>query len=148
MITAPSWIQPLSRAECEVILARNHVGRLAYRGRRHVDIEPLGYVYHDGVVTMRTSPGAKVETLAHEPYVAFEVDEVEGPFRWRSVVVRGTVYRAEPTGSDRERAAYAKSVRALRAVDPGAFEAGDRAAFRDVILRLHIAEISGRAATQ
>ncbi len=44
--TAPR-IRTLGREECAQILARNHVGRIAYADGG-VEIEPLNYVYHDG----------------------------------------------------------------------------------------------------
>ena len=37
----------LSREECEELLARHHLGRLAYARGRELEIEPLHYVYHD-----------------------------------------------------------------------------------------------------
>ena len=79
----------LSREECEAILARNNVGRIAYAHAARVDIEPINYVYADGWIYCRTSRGAKVAIIEHQPWVAFEVDEVTALFDWRSVVVRG-----------------------------------------------------------
>src|SRR5688572_26845124 len=66
----------LDDAETEAILARNHVGRLAFTFKDKVDIEPLSYVYAGGVINFRTAPGTKLEVLLHQPSVAFEVDEV------------------------------------------------------------------------
>ena len=44
----------------------------------------------------RTSPGTKLTTVQHHPWVAFEVDEVHARASWQSVVVRGTIYFLEP----------------------------------------------------
>src|SRR5271169_1022659 len=85
-------IRDLSRDECETILARHHVGRIAFASPARVDIEPINYVYADGWVYCRTSRGTKVAIIQHHRWVAFEVDEVVGLFDWRSVVVRGGVY--------------------------------------------------------
>src|SRR5208283_2213797 len=82
-------IRDLSREECEAILARNNVGRIAYAHAARVDIEPINYVFADGWIYCRTSRGAKVAIIEHPPWVAFEVDEVDALFDWRSVVVRG-----------------------------------------------------------
>ena len=73
---------------CLALLARNHVGRLAYAHHSHVQIEPLNYVYADGWLYGRTSPGAKLDATGESWWpVAFEVDEIDSLFSWRSVVV-------------------------------------------------------------
>ena len=139
-------IRDLDRATAEAILARNHVGRLAFNLERQVDIEPIGYVYAGGVINFRTSPGTKLEALRHQYAAAFEVDEIVGPFSWQSVVVHGTVYRVTPEGSAHDRKAYAEAREALERAYPGALGPADPAGFRTVILQLHIGTITGRAA--
>lgn len=57
---------------------RNRVGRLAFSFRDRVDIEPLHYVFRGGWLYGRPSPGSKLQTLRHNPWVAFEVDEIDG----------------------------------------------------------------------
>ena len=74
----------LSRDDAIALLARNHVGRLAYAFRDRVDVEPISYVLDDAWLYARTSPGAKLTTQQHHPFVAFEVDEVAGPLSWAS----------------------------------------------------------------
>ena len=81
--SAPTF-RELPRDECDALLARNHVGRVAFSFHDRVDLEPVHYVYAEGWIHGRTAPGAKVAVLRHHPWVAFEVDEVEGLFRWRS----------------------------------------------------------------
>lgn len=136
----------LDRAEMEAILARHNVGRLAFTFRDRVDIEPIHYVYADGVINCRTAPGTKMEVLAHHPWVAFEVDEGEGVFSWRSVVAKGTAYVGEADGSEHDRQSYARAVEALRRLLPETLTAQDPVAFRSVILRIHVTELTGRAA--
>lgn len=82
----------LSDAEARALLARNHVGRLAYVVNDHVDIEPVHYVASESWIYVRSARGTKLDAFEHRPYVAFEVDEVDGTFDWRSVVARGTIY--------------------------------------------------------
>jgi hypothetical protein len=137
----------LSREESEAILTRNHVGRVAYADAARVHIEPIGYVYAEGVVNCRTSPGHKLEVLAHFPYVSFEVDEVEGPFSWRSVVATGTAYHADPEGSPHEREAHTRAVELFRRVIPETLTDTDPTPFRNVVLRIHIAHMTGREAS-
>ena len=93
----PPLIRELRRQEIETILTRNHVGRIAYVLNERVDIEPINYVYGDGWIYCRTSPGTKVAAIQQRRRVAFEVDESDGRFHWRSVVVHGQVDFRRPT---------------------------------------------------
>ena len=74
----------LSEANARALLARNHIGRLAFSYRDRVDIQPIHYVYDQEWLFGRTGMGSKLVMLAHHPWCAFEVDEVHGPFHWRS----------------------------------------------------------------
>jgi nitroimidazol reductase NimA-like FMN-containing flavoprotein (pyridoxamine 5'-phosphate oxidase superfamily) len=132
----------LTDAECRELLARNHVGRVAYQIREQVNIVPLGYVYHGEWLACRTQEGSKVSVLRQSPYVAFEVDEVEGLFDWQSVVVQGSWYEEDLPTSGRE-----ETLRALRAVAPEVLTPDDPTPFRDVLFRIHIRDITGRAAS-
>ena len=136
----------LSRSECDALLARNHVGRLAFAFHDRVDIQPIHYVYDAGWLFGRTSEGAKLATLEHNRWIAFEVDEVRGPFDWASVVVQGTFHRIDPAGSTSDRAAAARAVRLLRGIVPGTFTADDPAGFRTVLFRIAVGELTGRMA--
>jgi nitroimidazol reductase NimA-like FMN-containing flavoprotein (pyridoxamine 5'-phosphate oxidase superfamily) len=80
----------LHRHEIDALLGRNNVGRIAFTFHDRVDIEPINYVYSWGWLYGRTSKGAKLDTIAHNRWVAFEVDEVKGLFDWQSVVVKGS----------------------------------------------------------
>lgn len=142
----PPTFHDLDAADIERLLARNHVGRLAYSFHNRVDIEPLHYVYAGGVIYLRTGPGSKLETLAHSPWVAFEVDEVDGLFDWRSVVVHGTVYFLEDAGAAAAREAYRIAVEHLRTVTPNALAAGDATPRRSNVLEIHPETMTGRAA--
>jgi hypothetical protein len=140
-------IRALDRAECEQILARNHVGRLAYAWQNHVDIEPLHYVFHDGWIYGRTSHGAKMEAVGYTWWpVAFEVDEVEELFRWRSVVVHGGFYVLPEDGSERQADEWEQGVALLRTLLPETLTADDPVSFRTVVFRMAVQEVTGREA--
>lgn len=137
----------MEREEAEELLATSYVGRVAFSFHDRVDIEPIGYVYEDGWIYCRTSPGTKVTTLEHHPWVAFEVDEVTGPFDWRSVVVHGTFYRLEESGVPTERARYERALALFRASLPATLTARDPVPFRSIVCGIHCDSIVGRAAT-
>jgi nitroimidazol reductase NimA-like FMN-containing flavoprotein (pyridoxamine 5'-phosphate oxidase superfamily) len=144
--TSKVEFRAVEREEAEAILARNQVGRLAFTFKDRVDIQPVSYAYTDGVINFRTAPGAKLEVLLHQPSVAFEVDEVRGPYDWRSVVVYGTVYIAEPEGSRYDIEAHEAAMAAIRQASPEALGPDDPAPFRTVLVRLHVFRIEGREA--
>jgi len=144
-VTHPTF-RDLAPSDVDALLARNHVGRIAYSFHDRVDIEPISYVHADGVVYFRTALGSKLATIAHAPWVAFEVDEVSGPFDWRSVVAHGTVYVLEDAGSSITRAAYRLAVQHLRSLIPHALDAEDPTPDRTIVLRMELASVTGREA--
>jgi nitroimidazol reductase NimA-like FMN-containing flavoprotein (pyridoxamine 5'-phosphate oxidase superfamily) len=123
------------------------VGRIAYTFRDRVDVEPINYVYRDGWIYLRTGPGSKLNTLARHPWVAFEVDEVDGPFDWRSVVVHSTVYELTPGGTEAQARVYDEAVELLRGLIPETFTEEDPVPHRNVILRMKVDEVSGRVSS-
>jgi uncharacterized protein len=125
------------------MLARHSVGRVAFVQHNRVDVEPLNYAFVDGWIYGRTSPGRKMDAVAHQHHVAFEIDEVFGPFDWRSVVVHGGWYRME-TAPPAELRGWERGVEALRALVPGSLTKDDPVPFRTVVFRIHVAEITGR----
>jgi hypothetical protein len=135
----------LTRTECETLLNKYHVARLAYTFHDRVDVEPIGYVFSRGGLVFRTAPGSKFETLRHHPWVALEVDEVQDLFNWRSVVVHGTMYTLTDVGNGAEAASYHAAVKALRKVMPDALKPGDPTPFRSVVIRMECEQIVGRA---
>ena len=139
-------ISPMPHPEAVALLQRNHIGRLAYSFHDRVDIEPISYVYEDGWIYARTSPGTKLTTVQHHPYVAFEIDEVQGRFDWRSVVVHGTIYFMDPTRSGPERDAYDKALEVLRAADADALTEADATPHRQVLFRIRADDLTGRMA--
>lgn len=130
------------------MLRRNHVGRMAFAFGGRVDIVPIHYVYSGGWVYGRTSFGPKLFTLKHNQWVALEVDEIEGLFDWRSVVVHGGLYLLDADRPPREVAARRRAIRLLRALVPDTLRASDPVPFRDILFRIHVDELSGRAAQQ
>jgi nitroimidazol reductase NimA-like FMN-containing flavoprotein (pyridoxamine 5'-phosphate oxidase superfamily) len=151
MKTAKKQLRPtfhdLTRAQCDALLVRNRVGRIAFTFRDRVDIEPVHYVYAKGWLHGRTSPGTKIATLRHHPWIAFEVDETKGLYDWRSVVVHGVVHLPDRDGSPDDSAAYESTLQLIRKLEPLALETGDPTPTRQVLFRVHVDEVTGRAAS-
>lgn len=134
----------LSPEESRALLARHRVGRIAYAYRQRVDIEPLHYALDGDWLYLRTQHGTKLTMLAHQPWVAVEVDEVRDLFDWTSVVVHGSVQRLDEADDG---ARHAHAVTVFRRVVPAAFSADDPTPERDVLLRVHLDHVEGRSAT-
>ena len=145
--TAAPRFRSLSRSEIDALLARNHVGRMAYARGSHIDIEPMHYVYANGWLYGRTSSGRKLEVAAREWWpVAFEVDEVDDVFTWRSAVIHGGFYTLDPQGADWEREEAAKATELLRRLVPGTLTDDDPVPSRNILFRIAVQEVTGRAA--
>lgn len=145
--TAKPEIRDLSANEVKTLLRRNHVGRIAFSFRDSVDVRPVHYVWKNGWLFGRTSPGDKLITLRHNQWVAFEVDEISGPFDWASVIVRGTFYRLDPEGSVHDVLLYKRALRAVREQAPHALRSNDPVAFRSELFGITIDSATGRSST-
>lgn len=136
----------LTPDDSAAVLARNHVGRLAFWNGKTVDIEPLGYVADGHWLFMRSAPGTKLSVIAHHPYVAFEVDEIDGPFDWRSVVAHGTIYLLPADGAPITQKQLHQAVEAIRTAMPAAFTPADPVPERQIVYGLHVDRLDGRMA--
>ena len=145
MTTAQPVFRTLSDAESRSLLARHRVGRIAYSLHDRVDIEPVHYVYDGGWIFGRTSVGAKLATLAHRPWCAFEVDEVHGMFDWTSVVAKGSFHLLDPERGSPD--TYGRALELMSTLVPHTFLPGDPAPHRSVLFGVFIQEIEGRSAS-
>jgi nitroimidazol reductase NimA-like FMN-containing flavoprotein (pyridoxamine 5'-phosphate oxidase superfamily) len=91
-----------SRERVEEILCQTQVGRLGTVSGDGVPmIKPVNFLYHKGRIYFHSAKeGEKIEHLASNPHVCFEVDEAveyvpamdspcEGSFLYRSVILAG-----------------------------------------------------------
>jgi uncharacterized protein len=152
MITMTPSAKPefrqMSREEVYDLLARNHIGRMAYARGNRIDIEPMHYVYSDGWLYGRTSRGVKLKTTGESWWpVAFEVDEIDALFEWRSAVVHGGFYTLSENGPAWEREERQRAIELLRTLVPATFTPDDPVPTRDVVFRIAVQEVSGRKAT-
>jgi hypothetical protein len=142
--TVTPLIRALAEEESLAMLARHHVGRIAFSFRDRVDIQPIHYFLDGKWLYGRTSTGSKFSTLAHNPWCAFEVDEVRDLFDWDSVVVKGPLELLDPETASPD--AYDRGLQLMRSLVPETFTSGDPAPHRLILLRLHASELTGRCA--
>ncbi len=92
-------LEILTSDECDRLLARGVIGRIAFVAAGEPVILPVNYRYHRGMIVLRTGRGEKLDAAGLAAPCAFEVDDWDEATRqgW-SVVVRGTmeeVYRPD-----------------------------------------------------
>jgi nitroimidazol reductase NimA-like FMN-containing flavoprotein (pyridoxamine 5'-phosphate oxidase superfamily) len=145
-VTKPLSIVELSREAGLRLLSEHHIGRIAFTFRDRVDIEPISYVYADGWIYARTSPGTKLTTVSHHPFVAFEIDDIRNASDWRSVVVHGTIYFIDPKRGEDDRTLYEQAVEHLRTLDANALTEDDSAPHRQQVFRIYVDEVTARSA--
>jgi len=133
--------------ECLEVLARNNVGRLAFSFHDAVDIRPINYVQDNGWIFGRTARSEKLTTLRHNQWVAFEVDEIEGPYNWKSVIARGSFYQTDPGGSTRDVSFHERAIAGIKKQNPLAFTDEDPTGSRTEVFAIHIDSLTGRSST-
>jgi len=141
----PLTIVELSREAGLRLLAEHTIGRIAFTFRDRVDIEPISYVYADGWIYARTSPGTKLTVVSHHPFVAFEIDDIRSPTDWRSVVVHGTIYFINPERGAEDLAAHAEALRQLRTLDADILTENDASPHRVQLFRIYVDEVTARS---
>jgi len=93
-------ITRLSSEEARRLLEAGRVGRLGcvYEGAPYV--VPVNYVTDGENVLIHSLSGRKIEALRANPRACLQVDEVDDPCHWRSVIAFGTF---EELSDSRER---------------------------------------------
>lgn len=137
-------VRSLTVAESQALLDRSHVGRIAFSWRDRVDIEPINYVSAGAWIFGRTSPGTKLTSLLHQPWCAFEVDDVRGEFEWSSVVVKGKFYILDPEVGSPD--VYERALCSLREANPAMFTDGDPVPSRNILFGIFVDHASGKGA--
>lgn len=140
---APEFVD-LDAADIRAVLTRNYVGRLAFCSMGQPEIRPLHYVVSEGRIYGRTAVGAKFAQMGNLPArVAFEVDEIDALFQWKSVIAHGEFTVLSPDGPDSEE--WWRAVQLLRRLVKGTFTDEDPVPERDLIFRINIIAMTGRA---
>jgi uncharacterized protein len=127
----------LTPDEIDQMLHRHSVGRLAVAANDRPYVIPIAYAYDGSSVYAYSGPGRKIDVMREQPVVCFEVDEVQGPGEWRSVVAEGRFEEVTSEAARREALALLKITNgsAARALSPNG---------RGVIFRIRLTERSGR----
>jgi nitroimidazol reductase NimA-like FMN-containing flavoprotein (pyridoxamine 5'-phosphate oxidase superfamily) len=100
----------LNSADIDAVLGRRRYGRLGFTLDGEVYVIPINYAY-DGQRLYGQAPigspgglpgGTKVRGMRQNPNVAFEVDEIQDPAHWRSVLVQGRFHELHDPAERRQ----------------------------------------------
>ena len=139
-------IRDLSRREFEALLTKHHVGRLGISFHDRVRVELANYAYHKGWIYARTEQGSDLASMQHHPWAAFEVDEIDGMYDWRTVEVSGSIELIAKGSAFARSSVFETAVQLMRTVVPAVLTSNDPIPERVQILRIHVDEIRGREA--
>jgi nitroimidazol reductase NimA-like FMN-containing flavoprotein (pyridoxamine 5'-phosphate oxidase superfamily) len=128
----------LSQDEIAQLLQRHRVGRIGCSANDRPYIVPINYVYQCDAIYAYSMPGRKINIMREQPLVSFEVDEIDGPSNWRSVIAEG-VYE-ELTESERSSLAKRLLVNGFGTLVSRGLDASSPI----VLFRIRITELSGR----
>lgn len=136
----------LPATDSRSVLARNHLGRLAFTFRDRVDIRPISYNFRKDWIFGRTAPGEKILTIRHHRWVAFQVDEVESDRNWVSVIVHGPLYLLDEAEGQEQTELQERAMAAVKEMDPVAFTEEDPVPERSILFGIAVEHITGREA--
>jgi nitroimidazol reductase NimA-like FMN-containing flavoprotein (pyridoxamine 5'-phosphate oxidase superfamily) len=92
----------LSPEEIDRFLQQKRIGRLGTTGDGKVYITPVAYAYDGVYVYFVSHEGLKVRLLRRHPMACLEIDDIQSPVSWRSVLVHG-IYEEVTDEAERER---------------------------------------------
>src|SRR5262249_38442606 len=83
-------IGKLGDGDSLAILRQGTLGRLGCIAAGWPYVVPVNYFFDGKDIYIHTLPGKKLDALRANPRVCFQVDEIEDPYNWRSVIAYGT----------------------------------------------------------
>lgn len=91
------FIQEMTRNECCEILTRSHLARLGCVQDRQPYVTPFCFVFQDPYLYALATQGQKVDWMRANPRVCVELDQIDAPDRWYSIVIFGHYEELPPT---------------------------------------------------
>ncbi|HEY5883323.1 MAG TPA: pyridoxamine 5'-phosphate oxidase family protein [Pyrinomonadaceae bacterium] len=141
----------MSRSECEEVLNRANVGRLACARDNQPYVVPINFAFDDPYLYGFTTLGQKVEWMRSNPLVCFEVDEVTNQSEWTSIVGFGRYEELpdQPDYAETRKRAYACLQKRVMWWEPAFVSPGHRHqphSLTPIVYRIHIDILTGHRA--
>jgi len=146
-------IRELTKQASLDLLTRVHLGRLAVAKANQPYVFPIHFAYRENSLYCATTVGQKIEWMRENPLVAIEVDEIDSPQQWESVIVSGRYEELADTPETRDMRQLAWSLLQERKLwwEPGYAKTIVRGAERPMVplyFRIHIERMTGRRASR
>jgi hypothetical protein len=82
-------VNEMTEKQCGAFLASAFLGRLGCSLDNQPYVVPIYFAYEPGYIYVLSTFGRKVEWMRANPKVCIEVDEIENPSQWTSVIANG-----------------------------------------------------------
>ena len=128
------------------LLTRHHVGRMAFSLHDRLSIVLANYLFSDGWIYSRMEMGSELVTRLHNRWVAFEVDEVDGLYDWRTVSINGSVQFLSDGPTAIEARDFKTAADLIQAVVPSVLTPADPMPNRVQLFRIHVDQMVGSEA--
>jgi nitroimidazol reductase NimA-like FMN-containing flavoprotein (pyridoxamine 5'-phosphate oxidase superfamily) len=86
-------VEDMPFAEMQALLQRVGFGHLGCAHNNRPYVVPIHYAYDSQDIYFFTTEGTKTEHIADNPEVCLQVEEVDDPAHWQSVMVNGRAER-------------------------------------------------------
>jgi len=146
-----TMIGDLKPAEVEALLQSEIVARIGCHAQGDTYVVPITYAYDGEGIIGHSSDGMKVRMMRENPNVCIEIDRMENPSIWQSVIARGTYEELSGEAATQAMGVLVKRFAPLmtsetsqptHGLDPAANVSEDRPPA--VIYRIRLTEKTGR----
>lgn len=86
-------VEEMASDEAHALLERADYGHLGCARDNRPYVMPIHYAYQDPDIYIFTTEGMKTEFIASNPEVCLQVEEVNSPANWKSVIATGKAER-------------------------------------------------------
>ena len=143
----PAPASVMDAGQIDHVLRSELVGRIGCHAEGQTYVVPVFYAYDGTYIYGHSSEGKKIGMLRANPQVCFEVDHVESPVDWQSVIVWG---RFEELKDEQAKQAEQLLIQHIKPHLPSALGQSqnadaDVADQRAVVYRIALSERSGRS---
>jgi nitroimidazol reductase NimA-like FMN-containing flavoprotein (pyridoxamine 5'-phosphate oxidase superfamily) len=136
-------VHELSRADCDAVLSRATIVRLGCVNDGQPYVVPLHVAFDGYHLYGLSTVGRKIEWMRANPRVCVEVEEIQGPSQWTTVLVFGHYEELGP--ADAAAREWAEALLAPRATFWAPAMARPQDRVTPVVFRVRITRVTGRS---